>query len=388
MSLPPWPQYEPDEIEAAVSVLRSGLVNAWTGSDCADFEAAFARKFDVSHGLTLANGSLALEAALIACGIGEGDDVLVTPRSFMASVSCVMLRQARPVFADVDRDSQNLTAETLEAARTPRTRAAIVVHLAGWPCDMPAIMTWANEHGIKIIEDGSQAHGASIGGQSVGSFGHASAFSFCQDKIMSTGGDGGMMVTNDEAMWKRAWSAREHGKSWDTVHRDDHPPGFRWVVESLGSNWRMTGPQAAIGLRQLEKLDNWCLKRKQHTELLRRRLDGLSVVRFPWPGDDIDHACYRAYCFVETDHLADGWSRDRIMHEINQAGWPCQVGGCPEIYREKLITDAGLAPAERLPVAQELGETGLAFLVHHTIDDQTMQMAVDAIGTVLEQANA
>ncbi|MDG2095582.1 MAG: DegT/DnrJ/EryC1/StrS aminotransferase family protein [Phycisphaerales bacterium] len=387
MPLPPWPQYEPDEIEAAVQVLRSGLVNAWTGSDCADFEAAFARKFDASHGLTLANGSLALEAALIACEVGEGDDVIVTPRSFMASVSCVMLRQARPVFADVDRDSQNLTVETLEAARTPRTRAAIVVHLAGWPCDMPAIMAWANEHDIKIIEDGSQAHGATIGGRSVGSYGHASAFSFCQDKIMTTGGDGGMMVTNDETMWKRAWSAREHGKSWDTVHRDDHPPGFRWVVESLGSNWRMTGPQAAIGLRQLSKLDDWCLTRRRHTDLLRDRLDGLSAIRFPWPDDDINHACYRAYCFVEPDHLADGWSRDRIMHEINQAGWPCQVGSCPEIYREKVIIDAGYAPAAALPVARELGETGLAFSVHPTIDPDTMKDGVDAIVTIIEQAS-
>ena len=147
----------------------------------------------------------------------------------------------------------------------------------------------------------------------------------------------------------------------------------------------MTGPQAAIGLRQLDKLDDWC-RRKHHTDLLRKRLSEISAVRFPWPEDDVEHACYRAYCFVQPDRLADGWSRDRIMHEINQAGWPCQVGGCPEIYREKVVVEAGLAPSERLPVARELGETGLAFMVHHTIDDRTMRMAVDDIGGILEQA--
>ena len=365
-----------------------GGVNAWTGDDCAQFESAFADQFEVSHGLTLANGSLALEAALIGLNIGPGADVLVTPRSFVASTSCVVLRGGRPVFADIDRDSQNVTAETLEAARTPATRAAIVVHLAGWPCDMPAIMNWANEHDIKIIEDGSQAHGAMINGKSVGSFGHAAAFSFCQDKIMTTGGDGGMLVTKDEHVLKRAWSAREHGKSLDAIHRDDHPPGFRWLVESFGSNWRMTGPQAAIGLRQLSKLNDWRVRRSRNVSALRERLDGIASIRFPWPDDDMVHACYRAYCFVEPDQLASGWSRDRIMQAINDAGWPCQVGGCPEIYREKAVVDAGLAPNRPLPVAQELGETGLCFLVHPTIEDADMAAYANAVGDILESASA
>lgn len=387
MTLPSWPFYEPDEIQAATDVLKSGRVNAWTGNDCSEFESAFAKQFDCRHGLTLANGSLALEAALIGIGIGPGDDVLVTPRSFMASVSCVVLRGARPIFADVDRDSQNVSVETLEAARTPSTRAAVVVHLAGWPCDMPAIMKWAEKHSIKIIEDGSQAHGASIDGQSVGSFGHAAAFSFCQDKIMSTGGDGGMMITSDESIWKRAWSAREHGKSIDAVHRDDHPPGFRWLIESFGSNWRMTGPQAAIGLKQLKKLDDWCSRRQRNVDILKRCLDKVPCIRFPWPESSLHHACYRGYCFIETDRLAKNWTRDRIMQAINESGWPCQVGSCPEIYREQAIVDAGMAPSHPLPIAQELGETGLCFLVHHTIDESQMNDYANAIERIVTEAS-
>ena len=388
MSLASWPFYEPDEIQAASDVLKSGRVNAWTGEDCAHFESAFAEEFHASHGLTLANGSLALEAALIGLEIGPGDDVLVTPRSFMASTSCVVLRGARPVFADIDRQSQNLSVETLEAARTPATRAVIVVHLAGWPCDMPAIMEWANTHDIKIIEDGSQAHGALINGKSVGSFGHAAAFSFCQDKIMTTGGDGGMMITNDEQVWKRAWSSREHGKSLDAVKRSDHPPGFRWLIESFGSNWRMTGPQAAIGLRQLTKLKKWHELRLRNTSMLRERLNGIACIRFPWPDEHMVHACYRAFCFVEPDHLAHGWSRDRIMQDINDAGWPCQVGGCPEIYREKAVVDAGFAPNAPLPAARELGETGLCFLVHPTIESNQMAAYADAVRDIIQTASA
>jgi dTDP-4-amino-4,6-dideoxygalactose transaminase len=337
---------------------------------------------------------LALEAALIALNIGPGADVLVTPRSFIASTTCVMQRGARPLFADVDRDSQNVTVSSLEAVRTPATAAVIVVHLAGWPCDMPAIMAWAGGHGIAVIEDAAQAHGAAINGQSVGSFGDIGVFSFCQDKIMSTGGDGGMLVTSDEAIWKRAWSAREHGKSWDAVHRSDHPSGFRWLVESVGSNWRMTGPQAAIGLRQLAKLDDWVERRGRNAAILRDRLATIESVRMPWPPDapgpqgEFRHAAYRAYAFVEPSGIKADWSRDRIMQEINEAGWPCHVGGCAEIYRERVIIDAGLSPETPLRVAQELGETSLAFLVHPTIDEATMIAYADAVALTLSRACA
>ncbi|MCH2132761.1 MAG: DegT/DnrJ/EryC1/StrS aminotransferase family protein [Phycisphaerales bacterium] len=383
MQMPPWPLYEPDEIEAAAEVLKSGRVNAWTGDDCSRFEAAFAQRIGVDHALSMANGSLALEAALAGLGIGPGDDVLVTPRSFVASATCAVLRGARPVFADIDPDSQNVTAATLEAARTPATRAAVVVHLAGWPCDMPAIMTWAREHDIKVIEDCAQAHGASIAGHSVGAHGDVAAFSFCQDKIMSTGGDGGMLVTSDPALWRRAWSTREHGKSYDAVKRQDHPPGFRWFVESFGSNWRLTGPQAAIGLRQLAKLDDWNGKRTRNATILQDRLSAVDGIRCPWPGDDITHAWYRYYCFIEGDDQARSTRRDRIMQEINAAGWPCQVGGCPEIYLERSFVEAGFTPTAPLPVARQLAETSLAFLVHHTIDADTMNRYADAVAETI-----
>ena len=193
----PWPSFTVEEADAARAVLLSNKVNYWTGTECRNFETEFAAWCGTAHAVALANGTLALDVALKALGIGPGDEVVVTPRTFMASISCVVTAGATPVFADVDPDSGNLTAATIAAVLTPRTRAVIVVHLAGWPCDMDPIMALADQHGLKVIEDCAQAHGARYKGRSVGCMGHVGAWSFCQDKIMTTGGEGGMVTTND-----------------------------------------------------------------------------------------------------------------------------------------------------------------------------------------------
>src|SRR4051812_27731385 len=248
-----WPYYAEDEIEAAADVLRSGRVNQWTGGEVFAFQDALARRFESPHCIALANGSLALELPLKAYGIGPGDEVVVAPRTFVASASCVRLMGAIPVFADVDPDSGNITAETIEAVLTERSRAIVPVHIAGWPCDMAAIMALAERRGLLVVEDCAQSHGAEIDGRPAGSFGQAAALSFCQDKIISTGGEGGATLFRDEAVWDRAWSYKDHGK--DRVKATAPPgPGFRWVHDSVGTNWRLTGPQAAIGLAQLAKL--------------------------------------------------------------------------------------------------------------------------------------
>ncbi len=273
-SFPPWPYYEPDEMEAVTAVLASGRVNYWTGEEGRQFESEFAAQVGTQHAVAVMNGSVALELALRALGLGPGDEVVVPARSFIASASSVVLVGARPVFADVDPLSGNLTAESIAAVLSPRTRAVIVVHLGGWPCDMDSISALTQARGLRLIEDCAQAHGATYKGRQVGSFGAAAAFSFCQDKIMSTGGEGGMLVCNDETVWQRAWSYKDHGKSWDAVYRRQHPPGFRWLHESFGSNWRMTEMQAAIGRRQLKKLSSWVAQRQQNAlalELALRR---------------------------------------------------------------------------------------------------------------------
>jgi dTDP-4-amino-4,6-dideoxygalactose transaminase len=383
----PWPHFETDEIEAVASVLRSGKVNYWTGQEGRLFETEFAKYVGVKHAVCVANGTVALELALYALGIGPGDEVITTPRTFIASASCVVMRGARPVCVDVDRDSQNITAATIRQAITPRTKAIIAVHLAGWPCDMDSILKLAEEHGLKVIEDCAQAHGATYKGAQVGSLAHISAFSFCQDKILTTGGEGGMVTTNDEHLWDRAWSYKDHGKSYDAVFRREHPPGFRWLHESFGTNWRLTEMQSALGRVILRKLPAWVAIRRKHAARLTECFRALPGLRVTQPPSEIAHSYYKYYVFVRPERLRQGWDRDRIMSAINTAGVPCFSGSCSEIYRERAFPP-DMRPSSSLPVARELGETSLMFLVHPTLLEAHIDRTCDAVMRVMELATA
>lgn len=382
----PWPVYEQDEIDAVEAVLRSGKVNYWTGTVSRDFEKDYAAYVGVKHAIAVGNGTLALDLAWIALGIGAGDEVVVTSRTFLASVSSIVLAGATPVFADICPDSQNITADTIRAVLTPRTKAILCVHLAGWPCDMDGILALAQEKGLKVVEDCAQAHGARYKGRPVGSLGDIAAFSFCQDKIMSTGGEGGLVTCNDEALWSRMWSFKDHGKSFDAIYNRQHPPGFRWVHESFGTNWRITEMQSAIGRCQLRKLDHWVARRRDNMHALFDGLSGLDALRLPQPPADIYHAAYRAYAFVRPEALKADWSRDRIMQEVNAAGLPCMSGSCSEVYREKAFDGTGLRPEKPLPVAQELGGTSLAFLVHHTLSPDDLRHVAAVVRDVVGRA--
>lgn len=382
----PWPSYTQEEADAVARVLLSNRVNYWTGSECRAFEQEFAQFTDSRHAVALANGTVALDLALWALGIGPGDEVVVTSRTFLASASCIVNAGAIPVFADVDADSQNITADSIAAVLSPRTRAILCVHLAGWPCDMDPIMALAQAHDLYVIEDCAQAHGALYKGRPVGSIGDIGAWSFCQDKIMTTGGEGGMVTTNDEALWKLMWSLKDHGKDWDAVYNREHPPGFRWLHERFGTNWRMTEMQAAIGRIQLQRMPQWQQKRLDYAQRLWQcaaRLPGLRVPELP---EDIVHAAYKCYVFVQPDALAEGWSRDRIMQALNDRGVPCYSGSCSEIYLEKAFDDTDFRPATPLPVAQALGADSLMFLVHPTLTDAEINKTCEALEQVMQQA--
>jgi dTDP-4-amino-4,6-dideoxygalactose transaminase len=384
----PWPAFDAADIAAASRVLRSGRVNYWTGEEGRAFEREFAAFVDCEHAVALANGTVALEAALAAFGVGAGDDVVVTPRTFVASATAAMRVGARPVFADVDRDSQNVTAHTIQQALTPRTRAAIVVHLAGWPADMASIMRLAAERNFVVIEDCAQAHGARLAGRPVGSLGHAAAWSFCQDKIMTTGGEGGMVTTNDHAAWRAVWSLKDHGKSWEAVYDRAHPPGFRWLHESVGTNWRMTEMQAALGRSLLRKVPGWVETRRRNAAILNRAFREEPALRVTEPAEGVEHAYYKYYVFVRPERLADGWNRDRVMQGVVDEGVPCFTGSCSEVYLEKAFDGEGARPAVRLPVARELGEQALMFLLHPTLTEGDMQDTVRAVRKVLAEATA
>ena len=382
----PWPHYEADEIDAASEVLRSGKVNYWTGQHGRAFEAEYAQAVGRKHGVAVGNGTQALELALEAFGVGNGDEVITTSRTFIASASAAVMRGATPVIADVDRESQNVTAETIAPLITERTRAIIPVHLAGWPCDMDGIMDLAREHDLVVIEDCAQANGATYRGRPVGSFGHAAAFSFCQDKIITTGGEGGMLLLDDEDAWQRAWSYKDHGKSYEAVYHREHPPGFRWLHESFGTNWRMTEFQAAIGRVQLARLPESVRRRREHADVLTRAFEGVDGFRVTSTPGHVEHAYYKYYVFVRPEALRSDWDRDRIMQTVSEAGVPCYSGSCSEIYLELAFREAGLGPEDRLPVARELGETSLMFLVHPTLSEAAIGRTCEVVTDTLREA--
>jgi len=384
----PWPSFSEEEANAARDVILSNRVNYWTGEHCRLFEQEFAAWAGCKHAVALANGTVALDVALKALAIGPGDEVIVTPRTFLASASSIVNAGAIPVFADIDPDSQNITAETIRRVLSSRTRGIICVHLAGWPCDMDPIMALANEYGLKVIEDCAQAHGARYKGQPVGGLGHIGAWSFCQDKIMTTGGEGGMVTTNDPKLWSAMWSFKDHGKSWDAVYQREHPPGFRWLHESFGTNWRMIEVQAAIGRIQLARMADWHRNRLANAQRIWATAQGIATLRVPLPDAQIEHAAYKCYVFVRPEHLRANWGRDRIIEAINAEGVPCYAGSCSEIYLEKAFDDTGWRPEERLPVARALGDNSLMFLVHPTLTQAEITKTCDVILSVMAQAEA
>jgi dTDP-4-amino-4,6-dideoxygalactose transaminase len=383
----PWPSFTQQEADAVSRVVLSNKVNYWTGTEGREFEKEFATWADSEYAVALGNGTLALDIALKALGVGAGDEVITTPRTFLASASSIVTAGAAPVFADVDLNSQAITAESIKAVLTPKTKAVIVVHLAGMPAEMDDIMALSKEHGFYVIEDCAQAHGAKYKGRSVGSIGHIGAWSFCQDKIMTTGGEGGMVTTNSKELWSAMWSYKDHGKSFDAIYNREHPPGFRWLHESFGTNWRMTEMQAVIGRIQLTRMDDWTAKRQAYGALLDQAAKGFSCIRLVEVPDYTKHAEYKHYMFVKPQQLADGWSRDRIVDEIVERGVPCFQGSCSEVYLEKAFDNTSWRPSKRLPNAVELGETSIMFLVHPTLTETEMAKTAQVIKEVFELAS-
>lgn len=381
-----WPSFTEEEANVVRDIVLSNKVNYWTGQECREFEKEFAAWSDTKYAVALGNGTLALDLALKALGVTAGDEVVVTPRTFLASVSSVVTIGATPVFADVDLNSQNIEANGIEKVLTANTKAVVVVHLAGMPADMDSIMALSKKHGFYVIEDCAQAHGAKYKGKPVGSIGHIGAWSFCQDKIMTTGGEGGMVTTNEKELWSKMWSYKDHGKSYEAIYERVHPPGFRWVHDSFGTNWRMTEMQAAIGRIQLKRMPLWSELRQSHASKIDAVAKDFQLLRIVDVPSYIDHAEYKHYLFIRPELLVDGWSRDRIVEEINALGVPCFQGSCSEVYLEKAFENTGLRPKERLNNARKLGETSLMFLVHPTLTEEEIIKTCAAIKAIVMQA--
>mgnify|MGYP000035022401 CR=1 FL=1 len=383
----PWPSFSQEEADAVSRVVLSNKVNYWTGTEGREFEKEFASWVGCEYAIALGNGTLALDVALKAVGVCVGDEVITTPRTFLASASSIVTAGASPIFADVDLNSQNITAESIEAVLTEKTKAVIVVHLAGMPAEMDAIMALSEKYGFYVIEDCAQAHGAKYKGRSVGTIGHIGAWSFCQDKIMSTGGEGGMVTTDSKKLWSRMWSYKDHGKSYDAVYNTQHPPGFRWLHESFGTNWRMTEMQAAIGRIQIARMPEWTETRQRYGSMLDEVVKKYECIRTVNVPEYIEHAEYKHYFFVKPEFLKDGWTRDKIVEAMAELKVPCMQGSCSEVYLEKAFDNTPWRPLERLPRAKELGETSLMMLVHPTLRSDEILKMCEALDNVLSAAN-
>jgi len=379
-----WPVYSDKECKVVSDVLSSGKVNYWTGQIGRLFEKEFASWLGVDYAIAISNGTAALEVALHALNIQQGDEVLVTPRSFIASVSCIVNLGAIPVFIDVERDSGNIDASLLVDKITNKTKAILCVHLAGWPCEMDAIMRIANDHDLYVVEDCAQAHGARYKGRSVGTIGHIGCWSFCQDKIMTTGGEGGMVTTNNYDLWSKMWSYKDHGKSWEAVYKGEHSSGFQWVHESFGTNMRLTEMQAAIGRIQIKKMEGWSKARDENAEAILDVCRKFSdVLRVPIIPGHIKHAWYKCYVYLKLENIEKKWTRDKVLEEINSQGVPCYAGSCSEIYMEKAFDSTSFRPINSLSVANELGASSLMFLVHPTLTKQEINKTCNVIKNVM-----
>jgi dTDP-4-amino-4,6-dideoxygalactose transaminase len=215
--------------------------------------------------------------------------------------------------------------------------------------------------------------------------GDVGAFSFCQDKIMTTGGEGGMITTNNKRIWDLAWSFKDHGKNHEAVFNREHLPGFRWLHESFGTNWRLTEFQSALGRILLRKLPQMVEIRRRNATILTSGLRQHAALRVTQPPDHVLHSYYKYYAFVRPEELRNEWTRDRIVSAVNAEGIPCFAGSCSEIYLEKAFT-ADLRPSERRAVAKKLGETSLMFLIHPTLSENDMQDTCQAVAKVMSAA--
>ena len=385
MKIESWPEFDDEQIAKVSSTLKSGKVNYWTGNEGKNFETDFSNWCGIKHSLTMANGTVSLVAAYKALGLSQGDEFITTPRSFIATTSAGVLLGAKPVFADIDLDSGNITADFIAPLITKKTKLISVVHLAGWPANMIEICELAKSHNIKVVEDCAQAHGAMINNKNVGTFGDISSWSFCQDKIISTGGEGGMLSTNNKNIFEEIRSYRDHGKNFDALTRFSSSREFKYIHESFGTNYRLSEMQSCIGRIQLRKLKSWTERRTQNAKILIETLKELRNIRIPLPKDNFKHAWYKFYVYINNGSISDGWSRNRIIDEINSKGFPAFSGSCSEIYLEKSFENFDIE-FERLSNAKKLGEESLMFLVHPTISFISMEEYAKTIKKILLMA--
>ena len=390
-----YPFFDKNSINRVTKILRSGKVNYWEGIECNKFEKEFSKYLNNKYSVSLCNGSVALELGLKALNLKKGEQVIVTPRSFIISASAVLNLGLIPVFSDVD-DNGNINITNIIKIFNKKIKALIVVHLNGLSCDMDPILKFVKKRKIFLIEDCSQAHGAVYKGKKVGSLGDLSTWSFCRDKIISTGGEGGMISTNKKNLWHKIWSLKDHGKNFKRVFYQKHKTGFKWLHDDLGSNYRMTEMQAALGREQLNTLDKQIKTRNFIARLyinglkdyfiksdILKNLD-LKCESCPLKKNKIKcnkctHSFYRLNLFINKKKI----NQIKLIEQFNKKKIECTVGSCPEIYREKIFKNLGIYQKKRLQNAKLLGESSIMFPINPNKSLTKIKAEINSIKKIL-----
>ncbi len=338
--LPGWPWFDEETIKAAMEPLKSGKVNYWTGKLGMAFEKKWAEYNGVKFAISASTGTSALHTALAALGIGPGDEVITVPYTFIASSFCVLQIGAIPVFVDVRREDHCIDPKEIEKKITSRTRAIIPVHLYGNICEMDEIMAIAKQHNLKVVEDAAEAHGAEYKGKKAGSIGDVGAYSFCQNKTFTTGGEGGMMITDDEDVAWEARSFRDHGydvkKRMSLLEMEQALP---YIHRRVGFNYRMTEMQSAIGLKELEKLDSWNLpQRRKNGELLIEQLkDCPQILTLPVNNQQKKNGFYVFPVVLNLDALS--CDKSTFLKAVIAEGVYAWKEFWPQSYKENAFTE-------------------------------------------------
>lgn len=404
VDFPGWPQFSEESIKAAVEPLKTGGVNYWTGTTGREFEKKFAEWNGSGFAVSTMNGTSALHTALAGLGIGPGDEVIVPSYTFIASSFCVLQAGAIPVFADVDKKTHCISPASIREKITERTRAVIPVHLYGNVCDMDEIMNIAKENNLFVVEDCAQVHGGLYRGKKAGTFGDAGAFSFCQSKSFTTGGEGGMVVTDNEDLMWQCRSFRDHGydvrKRMSMLELEGKLPYIHMMV---GYNYRMTEMQSAIGIKELERFDSWNLPRRQRNGsiLIEELKDSPLIMQLPIHNQDEKTNGFFVFPIVlDIDKMSCDIEQFRSALEAEKV----PVFRCfwPQSYKEQAYREhKGFGKADFpfksteytnpdsvkysenfCPNAAYLEERTFITMVHPTLEEEHMKMTARAIKKV------
>ena len=359
-----WPHHTSEEIKLVKKILASGKTNYLYGEYGKKFEKLFSKIIGNKYSIAVANGTIALEIAIKALNLPKKSEILVPSRSFFASASSVVQAGHTPVFTDVDYNSQNINLKYIKESITNKTKAILCVHLAGFPCDMFEISNFAKKNKLFIVEDCSQAHGAKIKNRSIGSFGDISCWSFCFDKIISTGGEGGIISTNSKIFFEYIWSYKDHGKNIYKYNKKTKLNKFRYIHDSFGTNGRLTEMQSAIGLLQISKLDVNIIKRNNICNFIINSFKDFNFIKFQKVPDKYLHSYYKLYFYIDFKLFKKNIKGNDLLYEFQNKKLKINSGSCPEIYLEKAFINYKNRK-NRFNNAKLLGLNSFAISIHH-----------------------